>query len=768
MSGSSVKDSVFRTLHPLGPGGAKVYKPEIEEVIRLATEPEATDKPDPATGKIRNITAAEHEALKPLLDLPVSTANFSRAAAQRWSAFKSELPSRLLPTEEPGPGPGPGPGAGITPISPAGAKRPVMLNAAGWPVTGASVTGKPGYVGLEEGFYRLALNISRGAQAKTGLPALAQLPLQAKNELVKNAIDTLKLIELANGNVPDLGQEKTQQLKSSVLTTLWYLQTTLPSATQLGTQIHQTLLATAEKETNKFFGRKQVKNLLRNEYQAKLSPADKADVKELFGEKYGDKFHVKNILDADGYVSWEHVAGHGEGFYKSFIKNAQDKTIEGAKFKKTGSTWNSTSLELTFPSPKVQSDGTVVKGIRVDVRNYNDDMFDALGKKKGFSYGGHSNIGNNQENSVRNAILKGLKANQPQLAMLGLCAGLDNLDDDLKKLGNIEVITTFDSSYFWKGTLVDDQGNSFEGVTRSEDMEALVAMWKGLVAGDDYEQMEKRVSQAMDQFYWIDHSGVDLNYVFPTLATHKNVRWLHLDGDDDGVMDANDVFFQFGLKRAQSQSEKEFQLVNNGHHADELEGSSLKNAVLDLNVATHYNSQTSSNAQVEHKFMANGYFDADESSALIRFKPSTNPFNNKPIFEVQYNANLAHASRSALEALTAYAAVVELTDAGKISGLNEANRKLMGLAMVTFALSNDDQSRFNDQRLWTQLLKAMDLPSDLPYGPMETLIDAEKHDYSGNLTIVNKYREQLSPAQVAALGNSQVGRGYKSAAPLVA
>lgn len=766
MSGTGVKDSVFRALNPALAGGTKLYKHEVQDIIRTATEPEATDKLDPATGKLRNISPAEHEALKPVLDLPVTTAHFSRAGAQLWSAFKAELPSRLLPTDEPGPAPDPG--TGVTPISPPGAKRPVMLNGAGWPVVEASVTGKPGYVGLEEGFYRLALKISRGFQANTGVPALAGLSLQAKNELVKNAIDTLKLVELANGNVPELGQEKTQQLKSSALTTLWYLFTTIPSGSQLSTTIHQTLLATAENEPNKFFGRKQAKNLLREPYQAKLSAADTADVKELFGEKFGDKFHVKNILDADGYVSWEHVAGHGEGFYKSFIKNAQDKTIEGAKFKKTGSTWSSTSLELTFPTPKVQSDGTVVKGIRVDVRNYSDDMFDALGKKKGFSYGGHSNIGNNQENSVKNAILKGLKANQPQLAMLGLCAGLDNLDDDLKKLGNIEVITTFDSSYFWKGTLVDENGNSFEGVTRSEDMEALVAIWKGLVAGDDYEQMENRVSSAMDQFYWIDHSGVDLNYVFPTQATHKNVRWLHLDGDDDGVMDANDVFFQFGLKRAQHQSEKEFQLIENGYHADELEGSSLKNAVLDLNVATHYNSQTSGNSQVEHKFMANGYFDSESSSALIRLQPGTNPFNNKPIIEVQYNSNLAHASRSALEALTAYAATVELSDAGKVSGLNEVNRKLMGLAMATFALSNDDQSRFNDQRIWSQLLKSMELPSDLPYGPMESLIDAEKHDYSGNLTIVNKYKDQLSEAQIAALGNSQVGRGYKNAAPLVA
>ena len=763
MSGSGVKDAVFRALSPVGSGGTRLYKAEVEDIIRQATEPEATDKVDPQTGKVRNITVAEHEELKPLLDLPVTSQNFSRAGAKAWTAFKTDLQSRLLPTDEPGPGPG----GNVTPISPPGAKRPVMLNGAGWPVVESATTGKPSNTVLEEGFYRLALNVSRAQQLEQGVPAIANLDLQAKASLAKNGIDTLKLIEASNGSLPSLSAEKTNQLKSSIFTTLWYLFTTVPSSSQLSTQIHQALLGAAETETNKFYGRFQAKQLLREPYQAKLGAADKADVRELFSEKYGDKFHVSNILDSQGYISWEHVAGHGEGFYKSFIKNAMDKTIEGAKFKKTGSTWDSTSLELTFPTPKVQADGTVVKGIRLDLRNFHDDMFNAVGKKKGFSYGGHSNIGNNQENSVKDALLKGLKANQPQLAMLGLCAGLDNLDEDLKALGNIEIITTFDSSYFWKGQLTDENGNQFEGVKQSEDMEALVAMWKGLIHGDDYEQMERRVDQSLDQFYWVEHSGVDNNYIFPTLATHKSVRWLHLDGDSDGVMDAGDTFFQFGLKKAQASSDKEFQLVDHGLHPDELEGTSLKNAVLDLNVATHYNSQTSSNSQVEHKFMADGFFESEASNALLRFTAGTNPFNNKPIYKVDYNENLAHSSRSALEALTAYAAMVELSDKGKISGLNEVDRKLMGLAVVAFALTNDDQSRFNDQRIWTQLLKAMNLPSDLPYGPMASLIDAEKHDYSGNLTIVKKYREQLSATTVAALGNSAVGRGYQNANPVV-
>ncbi|CAN0554481.1 unnamed protein product, partial [Laminaria digitata] len=303
-------------------------------------------------------------------------------------------------------------------------------------------------------------------------------------------------------------------------------------------------------------------------------------------------------------------------------------------------------FELTFPRGRGE-DGRV-KGVRIGVKEFNNDMFDAVGQKTGFSYGGHSSIGQNQEKSLARALAKGLRADRPQLCMLDLCAGLDNLDDDMEQLGNLEVLTTFGSSYFWKGDLKDARGE-FEGVTRSEGMDSLVAMFEGLSNEEGYEGLRSRVSDAI---YNYSHER-NPNVAFPTLTDYREVRWAHLDGDDDGRMDAGDVLYQFGLKAAVQDASQEFVLKNNGRF-DEVKGDAVKDAVLDLNVATHYNAEMDHNRTIEHKFIANGFFDGEGSSDLLRFAPTEN-HDGKPAFSVAYNRRLAHTSREAMGALTQYA-----------------------------------------------------------------------------------------------------------------
>ena len=234
------------------------------------------------------------------------------------------------------------------------------------------------------------------------------MSMAEKNALAKNAMQTLK--DLDAGNMSELSERDQKQLQSSIFTTLWALVTTSPSGSAMSNTIHNALVGLAENTSDKFFGRAMAKNLLRDEYTAKIGAAETAELKELFGAKFGEKFEVKNILDSEGYIEWEHACGHGEGFYKSFIKAIQEKKLDGASFVKKSSSWGSTEFELTFDPPKTTSDGTQVKGMRLTVRNFNDDMFDAVGQKKGFSYGGHSGIGSNQENSIKNAIMEGLQA----------------------------------------------------------------------------------------------------------------------------------------------------------------------------------------------------------------------------------------------------------------------------------------------------------------------------------------------------------------------
>ena len=38
----------------------------------------------------------------------------------------------------------------------------------------------------------------------------------------------------------------------------------------------------------------------------------------------------------------------------------------------------------------------------------------------------------------------------------------------------------------------------------------------------------------------------DTNYISGNLKDYRNIRWAHMDGDDDGVADAIDLHFRFG------------------------------------------------------------------------------------------------------------------------------------------------------------------------------------------------------------------------------
>jgi hypothetical protein len=734
MSASNVSSLLNKATLPTSPGGAKIYRAELDAAWQEAMKPEGSD---PAGKPIQQ---AEAKLFQDLVDKPMSF-----YAKTRLQEILQKIPSLVQSDTPTGPS---------TPLAPSGSRKPVFINAEGWPAALPNVSGQPATAQTEEGMYRTALVITQSMQSGARVGAIDQLPLETKAKLIDNAIAMAKKsVEAPGGQIDGLTKDQAKQLRSSAFTILWYLGAGMPpsgSTANLQAKIHGALVKMADSEPDKFFGRHISRMLDRNEYTAKLTADQKADVKEIFEAKHPQKFDVGNILDSQGYISWEHVCGEGEGFFKSFVQNLQKKSIGGVKFKKVSQTWDKAELELTFNPPRGENGR--VKGIRISVREFNDDMYATVGKKKGFSYGGHSSIGENQERSMINALKQGLKANSPQLAMFDLCAGLDNLDDALENLGNIEVLTTHSSSFFWKGKLTDDNGNEFEGVRSSEGMDTLMAMFESLAQEENYEGMRTRVSDAIYNFA---HQR-NPNVVFPTIKDYREARWQHLDGDGDGRMDANDVFYQFGLKTASKDLQNEFKLKDSGA-PEELSGEAVKNAILDLNVATHYNTSTHNNSQVEHAFSAGGWFESNDPYDLVRFTPALN-HDGKKMVEVSVNSKLAHASREALEALVQYWAIVSLSDQSKIQGLGEVDRKLMGLTFATFRLNYDGQDRMNDQRIWKQLLQLLRLPADMPYGSLESLVDAEHHDYSGNMKIVNDYKALLSPAVIAALETHDVGR----------
>ncbi len=706
-------------------------------------------KPDEGTASEKPVEIGEKKVIEDLLE---GTSLSAAARSFLQGKLFTEVPG-LLRNE--GTEPTPAPTSELT----FGTTHPITLSADGSPLPSHVTPENATPADYEEGYYRLGLLLS-GESQRSSSTLLKTVPLATKRAMLERALakaeQTHDSFALAG-----LSDSDRNQLRSSAFTTIFALATSLPAsgATQaLRSEAHAALVQLTRAETSQRLGNHMTRLLTRDDYQRGLSQTERADCTELFEARFPQKFDVGNILDEDGYISWEHVTGHGENFFRSFTLNILKEKVgsDGFELVKEGPGYG--EYALTFDPPRGE-DGRV-KGVRLRVRTYQSDMFDAVGERKGFSYGGHSNIGMNQENSLDKAILAGLKANKPQLAMLDLCAGLDGLDDAVENLGNLELLTTFSSSYFWKGTLKDEDGE-FEGVRSSEGMKGLIQIFESLSREEDYTGMRKRVGRAISNW---SHPR-NPNIAFPTLTDYKEVRWMHLDGDDDGRMDANDIFYQFGLQKVALDTASDAFILRDSGELDTLNGDTVRDAALDLNVSTHYNAITGRNSRVEHTFMANGFFDGSESHELIRFTRGTN-MDGKSVINLSVNSRLAHTPREALSGLTQYLAMMHIADEGYTSSMSETDRKLMGLTFAMFRFNYDAKSRWTDQQAWKQLLRAVNLPEDLPFGPLQRLIDSEHHDYAGNLKIVEAYKKDLSSETLMALESKSTGR--PSNAPLVA
>src|SRR5690606_18414235 len=83
--------------------------------------------------------------------------------------------------------------------------------------------------------------------------------------------------------------------------------------------------------------------------------------------------------------------------------------------------------------------------------------------------------------------------------------------------------------------------------------------------------------------------------------------------------------------------------------------------------------------------------------------------------------------------------------------LDPVDKKLMGLVFAAFSLAYDEQYYSRDNEIWRGLLSAYGLPAEIPYTPIKSLLDAEHHDYSGNLQHIREWKQQIPAAALAKL-----------------
>lgn len=701
----------------------------------------------------------------------------TQAAKDYIKRIKAEAPQLLWRAEQP---------AGVTTIRPGHAQLPVFINKDGWAVPTATIEGQPrdaktllaGVYALEEAIRR-QLRLSRHS-----LHEALPMSLEVKSKMIEKLISSANM---ARGAVlPGLNAAQTMELRSSAFTNLLALATSLDHTRdadkRLIGRVHTFLLELTTQEPDRWLGDHMSRMLNYPSYTAKLGVEQKTLGMDAWEARHRQKFEVKNIMDADGFVRWDHACGQGEGFFESFKVTMQNESIHGARFTVVPGSerYGSYELMLTFNPPK-RTDGQVINGIKMRVRQAgDDDLFDAVGKNigtaarpvyQGLSYGGHSDLGENQERSLKRAIAAGAKATSPQIAVLDLCAGLDNLDADVKALGDIDLMTTHDSSYFNKGPVRDRNGKVVvqEGVPRSEGQDILIELLTGLTAGEKYDRIHERFENVIPRW---QHPEAPNTHT-PIFPNYEKVLNFHLDADGDGVMDARDIHYHCQLSTVTPDLQNELKLkpLPEGLRADLVKGTAALNAVLDLNVATHYHGNLHNEEGIVHKFVADGFFDGEGQKDLMRFYFDEVSAGTRGIL-IQYNSQLAHTTREALEALTMYQSMMMLADRGEVrglepavEGLSEVDRKLMALCFSVFRLNYDGQSNSSDERIWKQLLEAARLPPTLSYRTLQGILDPEAHDYSGNIAMVNAYKQTLSAEVLRELEKRDVGRPISDPAP---
>ncbi|SVC35387.1 uncharacterized protein METZ01_LOCUS288241, partial [marine metagenome] len=393
-----------------------------------------------------------------------------------------------------------------------------------------------------------------------------------------------------------------RQMRSNAFTVLYAVARSVPKSRATASMVstaHRAMMAAAQAETHPRLGKHMARLLVDRNYQRRVSSPERAETKALFEARFPQRFDVTPLLDADGYVRWDHSIQKGEEMYRSFLLNVCNTPIGGNRFAVVGQGEGWTDFEVTFRKPRGENGN--VKGIRLRARDYHADMFDKVGQPVGISYNGHSGMGKKQEKSLANAVENGRFAEDPQFIFLDMCAGQDGLDDALEQLGNVELITTLDSSRYWPGKMSDANG-TFTGIGDSELQPAIFSVWEGLTRGEDYGQIRRRVKADMDPKLHV----YETNYIFGTLKDYRDVRWAHMDGDDDGVSDALDIHYRFGSTTPTRSPSLKLRPQSDSAN---LNGDTVRDAALDLNVCTHYNGFTEKNPFAEHVFTSGGFFD---------------------------------------------------------------------------------------------------------------------------------------------------------------
>ena len=617
-------------------------------------------------------------------------------------------------------------GAEAKNLDPTGAHRPVYLSPAGFFVEDPTLDRPANNEQLGTGLFRMADLVD---DLRDNPFAAANLSADDKQKVLGNLAEALAKVPVGGPVPADMTEKQALQMRSSAATVLMALleSTGTTSADQeLKAQAFTLYTDAVKAEQNPILRDSMIWNLSRvaKDLPASLKPtadalvAEMAPAKPPYDEWFKDGNKTLNI-------SWR------TGADEEFFPGAKE-LLEQRGFKPEGDV--PPRGPAVFTKTMTRPNGEEVE-VRVHLKVNRSDIFAEMDEPDMHivGYDGHSDIGRTIPGSLRGAP----DADGKKLIFYGLCAGKDNLDNVRERYPDAQLLTTFTSSYF---NTTERDGKKV--MTRSENFNVLMELVEGTVKGSDWETINREIRRDAILYPYHHVMPGGTNYISPA---HTAIRRKALDSDNDGQADYLDKFANFDTFKVATDTRREFEAIKPSRPADVLDGTVTHLAAMALNTATGYNSVTSK--YKDGNIIGDGYFEPkDGETAIVKFERAT--VDGERVVKMKVNSHYAHMSAEALRAVAQYEFIQLMGDEAQLSPVDQ---KLMGLTFAAFSIMYDMERWGRDDAIWQGVLATLGLPEQLSMQPIRSLLDAEHHDYSGNMEHVRKWKAQIAPELLAAL-----------------
>jgi hypothetical protein len=335
-------------------------------------------------------------------------------------------------------------------------------------------------------------------------------------------------------------------------------------------------------------------------------------------------------------------------------------------------------------------------------------------------YDGHSNWGKNQVSSIKNtaALPDG---GDGKLYLSNLCVGKSQIDAFKEKFPRLQVATTYGSS------AVDT------------DIDGLAKLMSKRAGWDTITPFLDRTDGHWDRN----------NFLTPTTTLQREKV---LDRDNDGQSDYLDKHFNFSTFNVPEDTRREFRPVKQDRDPTLLDGTKINIAAQVLNTVSEF-SGILREVNEHSRVIADGWFEPAAGEAeVVKFEKVNVP-GKDPEYRMKVNARYSHMSEEAIRATCAYELNRWLQSSGE-QRLDPVDRKIA--AVISFAQSLDIDDGWRDDEVFKNFLDRYNLPA-FSKSDIQTLLDAEHHDYAGSEEMVASIKAKLTPAQLAELKKPEVG-----------